>query len=95
VIWLLFTIILFYLCFQVFFKSGNETLILEQRYIETLRNQYDHTSEFFIDRNFSLTNMMKNCLFLQLGSELAEKAIEKPIEFKMTPDSLSNAKDVS
>jgi hypothetical protein len=32
--------------------------------------------------------------FLQLGSELAEKAIEKPIDFKITPDSLSNAKDV-
>lgn len=84
------TLILF---FQVFFKSGNEAFILEQRYIEAGRNQHDHSSESRINRFIFLIEFTYD-FFLQLGSELAEKAIEKPIDFKITPDSLSNAKDV-
>ena len=81
--------------FQVFYSSWNETFIFKQRSIETNRNKYDYKGvclELWITK-------IRIIYYYYLKkkkpeSELAEKAIQKQIDFKITPDTLTNVKDV-
>ena len=78
----------------VLYPGRDEALLPQQGRLKADRDQHCHTCKTGHFRFASRSIWCLNFLTDQANSELAEKAVPKPVVYRVTPETLQNVKDV-